>query len=65
MGYSIDVPHTASPQERAQALRRRAIELLDIAQGLRNPDARLILMQTAQDYHRSADALERTARTGH
>lgn len=49
--------------EKAQAYRRRVIELMDIAQCLRNENGRTILRQTAHEFHQMAEALEKTLST--
>jgi hypothetical protein len=57
-----DLPATMEKRttlEKAQAYRRRVIELMDIAQCLRNENSRTILQQTAQEFHRLAEALEK------
>ena len=62
MGELSDLPETASAHERAQAYRKRAIELLDISNSLQNENGRRILRQTAQEFYRLAEALERPPR---
>jgi hypothetical protein len=45
---------SANCAEQAQIYRDRAIELIWIAQGMKNRAARSVLLQTAADYERAA-----------
>ena len=60
---SVMTQEQTDPYELAKAYRHRATELIWIAQGLRNSKSAAILLQTAQDYQRTADAIERVALT--
>ena len=55
-----DREHKGVGEARAARYRARSVELRAVAESLKDPDAITMILATAKDYERMADALERS-----